>query len=317
MFRSIFKRAKLFFTHNYFVDHRIDTRIVFYLKIQMYILILLVYIQLIIYIITACIAFLYLCLILFIRRFHNTNNTFIANICLSIIVSAVYFIVYFQDISIYGSSLFCSLFYLAFNIACISIPYSFLALTVHRFCIIIYPQNRLFKKKQWTPICIISHWIFQFLISTAFFGEYDYYCEMKIFMGYYTFITAVMMPLVIKSALDIRIFIHVRHSTHRIRIQAFTVSNTGSTHNNQLKITRRDISVLKHTIFTFLVFIIGWTPVLLMNLIDSITPGHIVEIIACMYVSACCTFIIIIYLFVCNRDVRQHLFNPLRRCFQH
>ena len=283
----------------------------------MYTLIILVYIQLIIFIITAFFAFLYLCLILFIRRFHNTNNTFIANICLSIIVSAVYFIVYFQDISIYGSSLFCSLFYLAFNIACISIPYSFLALTVHRFCIIIYPQNRLFKKKQWTPICIISHWIFQFLISTAFFGEYDYYCEMKIFMGYYTFITAVMMPLVIKSALDIRIFIHVRHSTHRIRIQAFTVSNTGSTHNNQLKITRRDISVLKHTIFTFLVFIIGWTPVLLMNLIDSITPGHIVEIIACMYVSACCTFIIIIYLFVCNRDVRQHLFNPLRRCFQH
>ena len=136
MFRLIFKRAKLFFTHNYFVDHRIDTRIVFYLKIKMYILILLVYIQLIIFIITACIAFLYLCLILFIRRFHNTNNTFIANICLSIIVSAVYFIVYFQDISIYGSSLFCSLFYLAFNIACISIPYSFLALTVHRFCII-------------------------------------------------------------------------------------------------------------------------------------------------------------------------------------
>ena len=283
----------------------------------MYTLIILVYIQLIIFIITAFFAFLYLCLILFIRRFHNTNNTFIANICLSIIVSAVYFIVYFQDISIYGSSLFCSLFYLAFNIACISIPYSFLALTVHRFCIIIYPQNRLFKKKQWTPICIISHWIFQFLISTAFFGEYDIYCNMKIFMGYYTFITAVMMPLVIKSALDIRIFIHVRHSTHRIRIQAFTVSNTGSTHNNQLKITRRDISVLKHTIFTFLVFIIGWTPVLLMNLIDSITPGHIVEIIACMYVSACCTFIIIIYLFVCNRDVRQHLFNPLRRCFQH
>ncbi len=93
-------------------------------------------------------------------------------------------------------------------------------------------------------------------------------------MGFYTFITVVIIPMSIIGALDIQMFMLVRNSTRRIQLQHIN-AGVGGINNHQVKITRRDISLLKRMIFTFLVFIVGWTPVLLLSLIDSITPGHI------------------------------------------
>jgi hypothetical protein len=126
----------------------------------------------------------------------------------------------------------------------------------------------------------------------------------------------VIIPMAIIGALDIQMFMLVRNSTRRIQPQHIN-EGVGGINNHQVKITRRDISLLKHMIFTFRVFIVGWTPVLLLSLIVSITPGHIFQIICCMYLSIFCSFSIVIYLFICNHYLRMFLFNPIRRCFEH
>lgn len=276
----------------------------------------LIYIQIIVYIIIVSIAFVYACLILSIRRFRRTNNIFIANICLSILSSSIYFIMYFQGIVIYDSPSLCKIFFFAFNIACINIPFSIVAFTVHRFCLVIYHQKDFFKKKRWVVICITSNWIVQCIISLPFISISNQFCMMEIWMGFYTFITALIIPLVTNAILNMKIFLHVRRSSRRIQPQALSAVTTG-TNNQPPKINRRDLSLLKHMIFIFIIFVIGWTPIFTINLIDIIIPGHIIAILSCMYISAICILAIIIYLFLCNHDIRTTLFNTIRHCFQH
>jgi hypothetical protein len=159
-------------------------------------------------------------------------------------------------------------------VASIAVPFSFVAFAVHRFCIVMHHRNSLFKKKRWTAMCIIGFWIVELILSLPFIGEYDECCSIKVWMGFYAFITVVIIPMSIIGALDIQMFMPVRNSTRRIQPQHIN-AGVGGINNHKVKITRRDISLLKHMIFTFLVFIVGWTPVLLLSLIDSITPGHI------------------------------------------
>jgi len=277
---------------------------------------LLIYIQMALYATITFFAFLYASIILCIRRFRETNNIFIANICLSITFTCSYFASYFPTMmTMYETPYLCVFYTYLFNLASIAVPYSFLAFSFHRYCMIIYHKNSLFKKKRWTIMCIAGLWTFQLIISLPFIGEYDEYCSMKIWMGYYTFITAVVIPLVIKSALDIRIFVFVRHSSRRVQPQApSATTQVHATNSHQPRISSRDISLLKHMIFTFLAFLIGWTPVFLLNIIDAIIPGHIFQIIYCTYLSIGSTFCIVIYLFIYNRDLRQFLCNPCRRC---
>ena len=277
-------------------------------------IIILVLIQIIIYILTALIALLYACLILFIRRLRHKNNIFIANICLSIILSSIYFIIFFQGYTVYNSQSLCILFYFTFHIACIDIPFAFLAFTVHRFCSITFHTKDLFKKKRWVVICIFGHWIVECIISLPFINEYDLYCNMKLWIGYYAFITTVIIPSFINITLNIRIFLHVRNSVRRIHPELISRTIIG-TNNQQLKMNRRDLSLLKHMIFTFLVFIIGWSPIMIANIVELIILNQLVAILACMYVSAFATLAIIIYLFLCNPDIRQYIYQNIRRCF--
>jgi len=118
------------------------------------------------------IAFIYSCLILFIRRFHHRNNIFILNICFTIISAVVYFIIYFTmlyfDIQRLFASNMCIILFYAYNIASIAIPFSFVTFTVHRFCSVVYFTKPFFKTKQWIIICITSQWIGEFIISLPF-----------------------------------------------------------------------------------------------------------------------------------------------------
>ena len=117
------------------------------------------------------VALLYACSILFIRRFHHQNNIFILNICISMAITWIYFIVYF----IYANNEFpreiCNVLYYTFNIASMEIPFAFIAFSIHRFCSIVYHTKAFCKKRRWVGICIATQWIFQFLVSLPFFGR--------------------------------------------------------------------------------------------------------------------------------------------------
>ena len=264
---------------------------------------------------TAFIALLYACVILCIRRFREINNIFIVNICLSITMSCVYFTSYFPvALSMDSTSHLCVFYSYLFNLASITIPYSFVAFTVHRFCIVNYHRARLFKKIEWMIICIGSFWIIQLILSLPFITDYDEYCTMKSWMGFYTFTIAVIIPILINIILDIRIFLIVRRSTRRVQAQNVSTVRC-SVRKSSIRITRRDISLLKHMIVIFLLFVIGWTPVFLLNLIDIIIPGHIYQIIYCTYLCILSTLGIIAYLFIFNYELRRYLCDRIRCCF--
>ncbi len=130
-------------------------------------------IQYILYIGIIFIAFVYSCLILFLRHFHHQNNIFILNLCINIILTCIFFMIYFKAVYFNMSPALCIFFHYAFNVASVEIAFAFLTFTVHRFCSMIYCAKPLFKTKQWMIICIASQWIGQFLISLPFvFGHY-------------------------------------------------------------------------------------------------------------------------------------------------
>lgn len=121
----------------------------------------------------ACIALIYSCLIICLRRFHHRNNVFILNLCINTIFTCLYFIIYFNAGSFVISPTGCIFFNYAFNVASVELAYAFLAFSVHRFCSVVYHNRPLFKTKKWIAICFSSQWIGQFAISLPFFfGTY-------------------------------------------------------------------------------------------------------------------------------------------------
>lgn len=76
-------------------------------------------------------ALVYILLIISHRRFRHQNNMFILNLCINIILTCVYFIIYFiaiYDYKLSGGT--CVLFHYAFNVASVEITSAFLAFTV-------------------------------------------------------------------------------------------------------------------------------------------------------------------------------------------
>ncbi len=125
-----------------------------------------------VYVLILIFGLIYSSFILFIPRFRHGNNIFILNICFSISIDSVYYVVFFtmsyldlQDL--YGLST-CSLVFYIYSFASVSIPFSFLTFTIHRFCAIVYQEKPFFKTKQWVIICIASERIAELLLAIPF-----------------------------------------------------------------------------------------------------------------------------------------------------
>lgn len=137
----------------------------------------------------------------------------------------------------------------------------------------------------------------------------------------YLFIIAVVLPLGINITLYIAIFMRARRSSRRLQPQdtnEHAVTNTSSRQQQQRqqpKISRRDISLLKNMLFIFAMFIVGWTPIFLLNIISFLNSVNFVVVMSCVYLSAACTLGIIVHLFLCNHEIRNYLFDFIRNLF--
>ena len=133
-------------------------------------------------------------------------------------------------------------------------------------------------------------------------------------MGYYTLATGVVVPLSINITLNVLILVHVRSSTRRVQTRS-TDTSSRINNNQQVKITRRDISLMKHMIFMFSMFIIGWTPVLIIYLINIIFGVLNVTIHIAVICSQVCMGGIVVNLFAYNHEMKQYLSNRIRLYF--
>lgn len=81
-------------------------------------------------------------------------------------------------------------------------------------------------------------------------------------------IIAVVISAIMSLIVNIRIFMYGHSSSRRVQVQSLNnhiesisnvVSNRTNT-NRRPRISRRDIRLLKHMIYMFLMFIVGWGP---------------------------------------------------------
>jgi hypothetical protein len=131
-------------------------------------------------------------------------------------------------------------------------------------------------------------------------------------MNIYICVMAVFVPSLIITILNVLIFSYVRSFSRRVQIQAVNIPATVINNTQQPIITRQEILLLRQMIFTFFIFIIGWTPVYLTLIISHfiyIDP-NITSITA--IISQLCILSIIINLFINNYELKQYLRNRIR-----
>ncbi|CAF1337804.1 unnamed protein product, partial [Adineta steineri] len=103
-------------------------------------------------------------------------------------------------------------------------------------------------------------------------------------------------------------------SARRIHPQAISALTSDVT-AQQPKISRREISLLRQMIFMFLMFIGGWTPVYIVNILDAATDLNFMIVQIAVIFSQICVLGIVINLFIYNHELRQYLSNKIRVCF--
>ncbi|CAF1117119.1 unnamed protein product [Adineta steineri] len=140
------------------------------------------------------------------------------------------------------------------------------------------------------------------------------WCGNQLSLTIYTLVIAAILPSLINIILNIIIFSHVRSSARRIHPQAISALTSDVT-AQQPKISRREISLLRQMIFMFLMFIGGWTPVYIVNILDAATDLNFMIVQIAVIFSQICVLGIVINLFIYNHELRQYLSNKIRVCF--
>ena len=131
----------------------------------------------------------------------------------------------------------------------------------------------------------------------------------------YTFAIIIVVPALITLILNLFIFKHVRASSRRIQAQHDTKSMS-VTNGQQSKVSRRDISLLKHAIYMLAIFIIGWAPIFLLIAIDY--NGQVPQLVYSILtiISIISSISCMIDLFLYNHELRGYIKGKVLQCFQ-
>ncbi|UJR18171.1 hypothetical protein I4U23_005071 [Adineta vaga] len=255
---------------------------------------------------------IYSSLIIFIPRFHNKNNVFIINICISILITSIYYIIFYTSFYLTSRNIFtpngCVMLFYIFNIASIEIPFSFVTFSVHRFCSIVHHNQPLFKTKKWIGICIVIQWIGVLIISLPFVFQKTNICNNVLWLRIYTLITSVIVPSIINIIFNVLIFRHVRFSTRRVQPEPT---------NQMMRLSRREFSLLRQMIFMFFTFIGGWSGIYVSVIINEFVAFNEWIRPALVIFSEICILGIIINLFITNHEIKNYLFDKIYQVFRH
>ncbi|CAF2851509.1 unnamed protein product [Rotaria sp. Silwood2] len=266
----------------------------------------------VIFIIIILFAFIYSIPIIFIRRFHQHNNILTLNICLVTILCCLSWLFIHATITIddpyttLGKMNF--FFYITAMIFTIQVPFSFLAASIHRCCSIVYHTKVFFKTKRWIMLCIGSQWLLGFILSTPDFVRIYLPKGDFLWPKVYALISVMIIPSTIYLITNILIYYHVRSSSRRIQPQTIF-------HNvQQIKISRRDIYLLRHIILMFCVFVTGWAPTSILPIVNHFTYVNILLYGVSTIWCELALLINIIDLYLYNHKVRKYLKSICLQC---
>lgn len=118
--------------------------------------------QTILFILIILLALIYLMPIIFLTRFHRRNNVLTLNVCVATIFCCA---VWLPDAKIFTSAdtlarweQFYTYLRVLQTLFTIQVPFSFVLVSIHRYCSIVYRKQSFFKTKRWIVLCIASQW---------------------------------------------------------------------------------------------------------------------------------------------------------------
>ncbi len=125
----------------------------------------------------------------------------------------------------------------------------------------------------------------------------------------YNLVLIVILPLIIIAIFNAIIFLKVRSSSRRIHTTA--LPSTAAIDRRQQN--ARDVHLLKHMLFMFVVFIMGWAPIYTYSLIVQNPYSYYLLFIVLQVLPVFSVVVDILDLFLYNHDIRQYyktrLFN--------
>ncbi|CAF1649633.1 unnamed protein product, partial [Adineta ricciae] len=163
-------------------------------------------------------------------------------------------------------------------------------------------------------------WVFTFLSAIPILVYYYQVCFFYNDHGddhwvwIYVLCILVVIPMVFILIFNSIIFVFVRSSTRRIRQAKIATTIPGSATLSQQH--TRDVHLLKHILFLFVVFILGWGPLYIIVILPDYIlaalpswlplPLQVPPAISCM--------VQIADLFIYNREIRQYLKQQIYHC---
>ncbi|CAF1108759.1 unnamed protein product [Adineta steineri] len=277
---------------------------------------ILILIQIGIFIFFIILALIYSIPILLIRRFHNINNIFTANLCFATICCSICWLlnlilVYFYPNLLSYIKICVALNYLR-TTCTLQVPLAIIQISVNRFCSVVYHTKFFFKTKQWAMICISTQWILGISISSIWPIIFHSTCEVPIWIEVYGFLLTVIIPSLSFTIINIMTFKYVHSSTNRVRSLSVVSRN-----NRHRHIKRRDLHLLRHMIVMFCIFVGGWSPIFVYSLIVFTTPNVIIIQILMILIQIS-AILGVMNLFFYNHELRKYLFEKIlfvMKCF--
>ncbi|UJR16942.1 hypothetical protein I4U23_003840 [Adineta vaga] len=137
--------------------------------------------------------------------------------------------------------------------------------SINRYCIVMCKNKVFFQTIKWAVICISGQCISTILLLTPIFVSNPASClVVGLELGYriYLFIITIIIPSITFIITNSIIFVHVRRSTRLV--QPF---NSKGIQSSILSI--RDVRLLKHIVFMFVIFFTGWIPIYVVRIFNG------------------------------------------------
>lgn len=189
--------------------------------------------------------------------------------------------------------------------------YAYCTSSFTRLLVIRYFTKPKFRSRSWLISNIVICWLAGLLFAIPHVFYDNFTCAhngIPLLFKVYTCITTVILPVLIVAVCNVSIFRFISQVGRRIR-------HTNSIKiNNQQPSSKRDLRLSKIMLFTFSLFLIGWTPVLLEGLFlthDHRLPPYLSLIFELLLpISLLGQMVLLIY---ANQPLCQYLKEKLTR----
>lgn len=212
-------------------------------------------IQIPLFSLTVLFALNYIILILSRRAFRqNKLNWFTMNICLTSAIFCLDMLVMnIERLLNISNNLSCRVQGFFVHMSVCQLMYSHCVAALCRLLAVVYAQKRLFRSIGFALSCIVAGWLVALLTALPYLFIDGFSCHVESkspALSYYTLMSTLVVPIIIIGASDVRILIHVRQSSRQVQ----------EGHGRNRASNARDIHLLKVLVGTFIVFVVGWTP---------------------------------------------------------